>query len=112
MDLKARADNSDLCPDKGRLGHLPGKRSGNRAYQVDILAGHKRLEHDVLRHNVFLHNIAAKVIDQVHDLVVPVDAPLVCHRNERCHSVTPILSKSGMTILSTTSPGRVSSLAT
>ena len=50
--------------------------------------------------------------DGREELVVPVDAALVCHRNERCHSVTPILSKSGMTILSTTSPGRVSSLAT
>ncbi len=112
VDLQARADHRDLGPDEGRLRHLAGKRFCNLPYQVDIVPRHKRLEHDVLGHDVFLHDIPPEVVDQVHDLVMPVDTSLVGHRHQRRHSVTPILSKIGATIVSTISPGRVSSLAT
>ncbi|OQC63513.1 MAG: hypothetical protein BWX50_01593 [Euryarchaeota archaeon ADurb.Bin009] len=112
VDLKARAHDGDLRPHERRLDHIAGKRFCNRPYQVDVVSRHERLEHDVLGHDVLLHDVTPEVVDQVHDLVVPVDTALVGHRHQCRHSVTPIFANIGTTIVSTMSPGRVSSLAT
>ncbi len=112
MDLQARTDHGDLGPDEGRFGHLARKRLCNLPYQADVVPRHERLKHDVLGHNVLLHDVAPEVVDQVRNLVVPVDASLVGHRHQRRHNVSPIFAKIGATTVSTMSPGRVSSLAT
>ena len=99
------------------VGDCVGVRHGgridfvSRELELEILPRDEALEHHLLGDHMLLDDIAAEILDELDYLVVPEDPSLVGDRDEG-HSVTPTSANFAATVRSTTSSGRVSSLAT